>query len=161
MKWIIFLSITMFSSNVLALGPEQACFRRAVDTEDTCSVSLSTLIARGEDFDGKLVAVVGFYAYAEYPMFFTSRDAFLSSDAADGVGVKIPTNAALAEKLGALDHQYIMMVGRYHAKALDVSAFAGLRTGGHLTEIISVGATGSEPWGYSRPEPYDAKKKSR
>jgi hypothetical protein len=53
MKRIASFVLAVIPLSAAALGPEKACFRRGVDSEDLCAVSLSTLIARGEDFDGK------------------------------------------------------------------------------------------------------------
>jgi hypothetical protein len=162
MKTILFFLMTLLPLGASALGPQTTCFRLGGESEDLCAVSLSTLIARGEDFDGKNVIIKGFYAYAEKPMLFVSRDAFLMSDTADGVILRIPGSDALAKKLASVDHQYVSIVGRYHADAADVTGYgAGYRSGGVLNEITSVGADGDEPWGYSLPVPPDLKKRSR
>src|ERR1700743_3898600 len=87
MKRLVILLLAMLPLTAAALGPDKACFHRGSDAENTCAVSWSTLIARGEEFDGKIVAVTGFYAYSERPMLFASRDAFLVSDAAGGRGL--------------------------------------------------------------------------
>ena len=159
MKRLVILLLAMLPLTAAALGPDKACFHRGSDAENTCAVSLSTLIDRGEEFDGKIVAVTGFYAYSERPMLFASRDAFLVSDAADAVGIQVPKPGPLAQVLSSADHQYVRILGRYHATALDVSAQGGLRTGGYITELTAAGVKGNEPWGYSLPMPYDARKK--
>lgn len=160
MKRVLLLTLILFSKDALALGPEKACFRKASESEDTCAVSLSTLIARGEDFDGKKVAIRGFFAYAEKPMLFISRDAFLMSDTPSGIVVQLPEDAALARKLTSADHRYVMVIGRYHALASDLTAYSGgLLSGGYLTEVTSAGVAGDQPWGYAVPAPYDAKRK--
>lgn len=161
MKLIAFVLLAFVPLSASALGPDNGCFRLPRDSEDLCAVSLSTLIARGEDFDGKNVIIKGFYAYAETPMLFVSRDAFLMSDTADGVIVRLPANEALAKKLSSVDHQYISISGRYHAHAGDVTGNGGgYRSGGVLNEITSAGADGDEPWGYSLPMPPDLKRRS-
>jgi hypothetical protein len=143
-----------------ALGPDKACRQMGQNAEKTCVVSLSTLIARGEDFDGRIVLVTGFYAYADVPMLFASRDAYLASDAADGVGVQIPPPGPLADKLDSVNRRYTQVMGRYHATAGDVSAYGGFVTGGYIAELSAAGDVGDSPWGYSQPMPYDIRKKS-
>lgn len=160
MKRLLLLALILFSTDVLSLGPEKACFRKAGESEDICAISLSTLIARGEDFDGKNVAIRGFFAYAEKPVLFSSRDAFLMSDTPSGVVVQLPVNTELARKLTTADHRYVMVVGKYHALASDLTSYSGgLLSGGYLTEITSVGVVGDQPWGYAVPEPYEVKRK--
>jgi hypothetical protein len=152
-KRIALLVLAFMPVSALALGPDKACFRRGGEPGDICAVSLSTLIARGKDFDGKNVSVKGYYAYAEKAVLFVSRDAFSISDAAAGVVVIMPANEALAQKLAGVDHQYVQIVGRYYARAFELAGNGGIRSGGFLTEITSVGATGDRPWGYSLPVP--------
>jgi hypothetical protein len=158
MKWIVFSLLAMLPLTASALGPDKACFRRGNDSEGTCAVSLSSLIARGEEYDGRIVLVTGFYAYSDRPMLFASRDAFLTSDVADAVGIQLPKPGPLANVLASVDHQYVRVLGRYHATALDVSAQGGVRTGGYISELTAAGSKGNEPWGYSLPTPYDARK---
>ncbi|MBB3226655.1 hypothetical protein FHW69_001245 [Luteibacter sp. Sphag1AF] len=160
MKRVLFFILFFLSFDAVALGPQKSCFRTGADREGICSVSLTTLITRGEEFDGKIVMVTGYFAYAEYPMIFVSKEAFLSSDAASGVGIVLPESSALARKLTNSDHQIVEIVGRYHAVAEDVSAFGALRTGGKISEITSAGPTEAMPWGYSLPVPYGVEKKA-
>jgi hypothetical protein len=159
MKWLMICALALIPLDALALGPAKSCFRQGGESEDTCAISLSTLIARGEDFDGKVVLVIGFYAFADTPMLFTSHDGFLSSDAADAVDIILPKAGPLAQKLDSVDHQYVQIKGRYRATATDVTGYGGFRTGGTITEIRGVGARANLPWGYSLPRPYDARKK--
>jgi hypothetical protein len=161
MRRVVLIAFAFICAPALALGPEKACFQKGTGSEKTCAISLSTLIARGEDFDGKIVAIRGFFAYAEKPMLFVSRDAFLTSDTPGGVVVQMPANATLARKLAGADHQYVMIVGRYHALASDLTAYpGGLLSGGYITEITSAGAVGDQPWGYSVPAPYEDRRNS-
>lgn len=159
MKRFVIPLLAMLPLTASALGPGKVCSRLGNDSEDTCAVSLSTLIARGEEFDGKIVAVTGFYAYSDRPMLFVSRDAFLVSDVADAVGIQVPKPGPLAQALSSADHQYARILGRYHATALDVSAQGGLLTGGYISELTAAGTKGDEPWGYSLPMPYGVRKK--
>lgn len=157
---VMLFALALFPLTAAALGPAKACLQLGQDSEKTCVVSLSTLIARGEDFDGRIVLVTGFYAYAEKPMLFASRDAFLASDVADGVGIQVPSPGPLAQKLASVDHRYTQVRGRYHATAADYSAYGGLATGGYIAELSAAGDVGDQPWGYSVPMPYDIRKKA-
>lgn len=152
-------ALALIPLDALALGPAKSCFRQGGESEDTCAISLSTLIARGEDFVGKIVLVIGFYAYSDSPMLFASRDAFLTSDAANGVRIQLPKPGPLALKLASLDHRYVQVAGRFHAIAADVADRGGLLTGGYITQLTAAGGVDNRPWGYSLPMPYDARKK--
>jgi len=159
MKWCLSLSLLFFPLAAFALGPSAACIQLGQATEKTCVVSLSTLIARGEDFDGRIVLVTGFYAYGHVPMLFASRDAFLTSDASDAVSIRLPPAGPLADKLASVD-RYAQVEGRYHASAADVSSYGGSRTGGVINELSAAGDVSDHPWGYSLPTPYDVRKKT-
>lgn len=131
---------------------QRFCLKLGDINEEVCSVSLSTLIARGEDFDGKVVEVTGFYAYADIPVLFSTKDSFMSSNVADGLAVTIPDDVKTASRLFELNHSTVTIIGRFSAKPRDTSSYSGYRTGGRLYDIRSIGPAFS-PWGYSEPTP--------
>jgi len=131
---------------------QRFCLKLGDINEDVCSVSLGTLIARGEDFDGKLVEVTGFYAYADIPMLFSTKDSFMSSNVADGLAITIPSDGKIASRLFDLNHSTVTVIGRFSVKPRDTSSYSGYRTGGRLYEIRSIGSAFS-PWGYSDTMP--------
>jgi hypothetical protein len=153
LKTILIFFLCMASMVSIAGDIQRFCFRIGDINEDVCSVSLSTLIARGEDFDGKLVEVTGFYAHADIPVLFSTKDSFMSSNVADGLGVKIPSNVKIASRLFELNHSTITLIGRFGAKPIDTSRYSGYQTGGRLYDIRTVGPAFA-PWGYSEPQPY-------
>jgi len=91
-------------------------------------------------------------------MLFISRDAFLTSDAANGVGVQTPKLAPLAKNLMSMDHQYVQVVDRYRAVANDVTDRGGFMTAGYISDLTAAGAQDNQPWGYLLPVPYEARK---
>jgi hypothetical protein len=143
----------MASMASMAGDIQRFCFKRGDISEEVCAVSLSTLISRGEDFNGKLVVVTGFYAHADIPMLFSTKESFMSSNVADGIGITIPGNVKIASKLFELNHRTITLIGRFSDKPVDTSSYYGYRTGGRLYDIIMLQSEFA-PWGYSEPRPY-------
>ncbi|MGO4702660.1 hypothetical protein [Dyella sp. 2RAB6] len=153
MKTIIALLLAVCSGSAMDGNVDRFCFKLGDIKEQVCAVSISTLIANGQDFDGRLVSVNGYFAYADIPMLFATKDSFMSSNVADGVAVSMPKNPRLASKLYGLDHGFIQIMGRYSAKPVDTTRYQAYRTGGRIAEIESVGAA-TTPWGYTGTAPY-------
>lgn len=121
-------------------------------SEAVCNVPMSTLLARGEDFDGKLVVITGYYVSSDLPLLFSSETAFFSSDTANALAVTMPKDPRIAKKLNELNRRSVMLVGRYSMTPVNVTRFHGFITGGRLSEITSVGDAFS-PWGFTENPP--------
>lgn len=114
---------------------------------------MNALVSNGQDFDGRLVFVTGYFAYADIPMLFATKDSFLASNVADGVAVTMPKNPKLASKLYGLDQTFIHIMGRYSAKPVDTTRYQPYRTGGRIYDVESLGPA-TTPWGFSGTAPY-------
>lgn len=128
------------------------CFQMGGLNEVVCNVPMSTLLARGEDFDGKLVIVTGYYVYSNMPLLFSSKTAFLSSDAANSLGITTPKDPKIAGRLNGLNHREVMLMARFSMKPVDVTRYQGYRTGGRLFDVTRVGDA-FLPWGFSEHAP--------
>lgn len=153
MKTMLALLLAVCSGSAMASDIDRFCLKLGDIREQVCTVSMSTLIATGQDFDGRLVSVTGYFAYADIPILFATKDSFQSSNVADGVAISMPKNPRLASKLYGLDHGFVQIMGRYSAKPVDTTRYQAYRTGGRIADIESVGAA-TTPWGYTGAAPY-------
>lgn len=154
MKLLTFAALTLLSFSGAAADASKFCVNVGYMDEPVCSVSMSMLLARGEDFDGKIVEVTGYLAYAELPVLFSSKETFQIASLADGIAVVMPKNKMLAAKLWSLDHSTVQIIGRFSAAPVDATRYGHFHTSGRLTEVSSAGS-GFIPWGYAVPVPYD------
>ncbi|UGB47238.1 hypothetical protein LQ772_08135 [Frateuria edaphi] len=115
-------------------------------------MSLYSLITKGADYDNKVVAVTGFFAYGEIPILFTSRDMFEASSVSDGIAVVLPASVKQVSSLYGLNHSYVELVGRFNARGSDTSDYHGFETAGTITDIKWV-SKADHPWGYSEVPP--------
>lgn len=147
---ILFLSLASCIS--WAGDISRFCVQLGNIKEVVCHVPMSTLLARGEDFDGKLVTVTGYYVYSSMSMLFSSKTAFLSSDSANGLAITMPKDPKIAAQLKGLNHREVLLMGRFSMKPVDVTRYNGDITGGRLFDITQVGDAFS-PWGFSEHAP--------
>ena len=153
MRTLFTLMVALYSGTSVAANAERLCLRIGDVKEPVCAVSMSAFATNGQDFDGRLVFVSGYFAYADIPMLFGTKDSFLSSNVADGVAITMPKQAGLASKLYGLDHTFIRVMGRYSAKPVDTTRYQPYRTAGRIYDIVSVGPA-TTPWGFTGTQPY-------
>jgi hypothetical protein len=152
MKSLLLLLALVVPATSLAAGIERFCLKTGESEEAFCSVSLPVLIARGEDFDGRLVYVTGYFAHGDVSVLFSSTESFLTSNVADGLTVHIPGDKKLAAKLYGLDHTMVRIRGRFRMKPTDTTGYSAYHTSGQLLDITEIGEAFG-PWGFSFPVP--------
>jgi len=129
------------------------CTRKVAGVDEgVCPVSLYTLIANGSEYNNKMVAVTGFFAYGDIAIVFSSQDMFAASSVSDGLTIMLPIDKKLASRLYNLNHSYIEIVGRFNILGTDTSSYYGMETAGRLSEIRWV-SRADKSWGYSEPVP--------
>lgn len=146
MKVSVIIAVVLSVLTSPGMASTEACFGLGSGGGEVCSAALSTIMAGGETFDGKVVSVGGFYVGGVYPMLFASREAYAMSDAANGVAVVASGDARAIAELKKLEHHHIYIRGRYVARPLDVVGRGGLRTGGAIVKIVSVDDAENMPW---------------
>jgi hypothetical protein len=152
MKSLLLLLALVVPATSLAAGIERFCMKFGDSDEPVCSVPLAVLLARGEDFNGRLVSVTGYFAHADVSVLFSSTESFMTSNVADGLAVRIPTDKKLASRLYGFDHMMVIIKDRFTMKPFDVTKYAAYQTSGQLYDITSVQAAFA-PWGYLEPPP--------
>jgi hypothetical protein len=117
-----------------------------------CFVSINTLIARGDIFDGKIVIVEGYFAYADVPVLFSTKDDFLVSNTASGLVVSMPDDRILFKRLYGLNHRPVILTGRFSASPVDLFSNQGFKASGRIYDITKV-SDAFMPWGYLEHAP--------
>lgn len=131
---------------------DRFCFPMGGEKEPVCYVSIATLIARGEEFDGRIVIVQGYFAYSDASVIFASKDDFLSSNTANGLYVVLPDDSALLKKLYGLNHNMVVLRAKFSAKPVDLLSNQGYWSSGRLYDLMGVGDSFG-PWGYMEHVP--------
>ena len=129
MRTLFTLMVALYSGTSVAANAERLCLRIGDVKEPVCAVSMNAFESNGQDFDGRLVFVTGYFAYADIPMLFGTKDSFLSSYVADGVAITMPKQVELASKLYGLDHTFIQVrvgIARSRSIPRDISRTARL-----------------------------------
>jgi hypothetical protein len=99
---LAFLTLSLmatFSNGSWAGDLDRFCFSRGGIDERVCAAPLAVLIARGEEFNGKMVILHGYFANGPVPMLFASNEDSLTSNVEAGLVVRIPHNGPIARKL--------------------------------------------------------------
>jgi hypothetical protein len=151
-KALLLFLVLAVPTNSLSADIERFCIKLGNNKEAVCIVSLPVLLARGEDFNGRLVSVTGYFAHSDVSVLFSSTESFMTSNAADGLAVRIPNDTKLASRLYGLDHTMVSINARFTMKPLGVSGYPAFQTGGQLYDVSEV-RPAFVPWGYLEPPP--------
>jgi hypothetical protein len=149
---LVLSSISSFSLSASTSNLSRFCFNRGDIDEEVCSVPLAVLIARGEEFNGKLVLLHGYFANGPVPILFANREDFLTSNIESGIVVRVHRDTPLASRLFDLNHHDITILGRYSDQPVDLFNYSASRATGSISEIRSVGDA-TMPWGYHEDAP--------
>lgn len=115
--------------------------------EPECDVPMTVLIAHGDEFNGKVVAVAGYFASGPLPILFASSEDFSTSNVVNGAAVRVRSGSKIAQRLFDLNHRLVTIKGRYDAKPVNLGGYSADRVTGSITDIQAVGDAYS-PWGY-------------
>lgn len=146
------LASFLVASSVNAAGIDRFCRSFGTINEPVCMPPLEVLIARGDEFNGKIVMLTGYFAYGDVSVLFATRDSFLTSSVENGVVIRFPSDKKLANDLYALNHHDITILGRYSSRSVDLTQYGAHQSGGSLSSVTEVHDAAS-PWGYEPPPP--------
>ncbi|WP_233842210.1 hypothetical protein [Dyella sp. 2HG41-7] len=144
--------LCIFTPMVNAGDIDRFCFDRGDTNEKVCAVPLTVLIARGEDFNGKLVLLHGYFANGAVPVLFASNEDFLTSNVENGVVVRVQKDSPIAARLFELNHRSVDILGRYDASPVDLTSYHAGRASGSISSIRLVGDAYA-PWGFNEYGP--------
>ena len=162
MKSVLVLLLILMPCVGRTADLDRFCFPMGGARESVCYVSISMLVSRGEEFNGRTVIVQGYFAYSGISMIFSSIDDFLSSNTANGLMVSMPDSDTLLNKLYGLNHRMVMVKAKFSAVPVDLMGNQGYRASGRLYDLMQV-SDSFMPWGYTEhePPPYPRKKADR
>jgi hypothetical protein len=149
---VLFFTLSLSSLHVYAGDIDRYCVTRGYQAELECNVSMAILIAHGDEFNGKVIVITGYFANGPMPMLFASSEDFSTSNVVNGIAVRVSDKSKIVSRLFDLDHHLITIRGRYDMKPVNLTDYTGSKTSGSISDIQAVGDAYS-PWGYTGTNP--------
>jgi hypothetical protein len=145
--WLLIVFFGALPTLVQAGDIDRFCVERGYMEELECDVPLTLLVDRGDEFNGRIVAVTGYFAAGPVPMLFASNENYLTSNVVNGVILRIQNDKKITRRLFDLNHRLVTIRGRYNAKPVDLGGYSPDRASGSIYDIQAIGDAYS-PWGY-------------